>query len=379
MKRKLAALALVLLLWGGAAGCGPRQAPGRGEEEAAPASAASAAQEEETPPAEGEPSPAEQVPREEAPGEESAPEEERQADPAAVQEPQAAPGFVKVQVGTVDLAYGAFALDGEGRLYFCPIQEEGDPFLVAEGVEDFCYTPREFFLLDREGRLLATDDLGYRQGCTFEEVVQVPQGEEGVAAANTTVLLAGGDLLTCQSGTGSWNRLEANAQTVAAGYWGMAILDREGQLWFLDRSTQELELVADGVIDCAYSDWSKTSYHNDLWYVTSDQILHREDRLGTEDRGEDYWYPRRARAVDASNGYYLAQLEDGSYLWGYGSQEGAVPVPVTGGEGSLLWLYYAILDGEGALHVGRVPPLQGDIYHAGMEPLADRIIPHPAA
>ena len=36
MKRKLAALALVLLLWGGAAGCGPRQAPGRGEEEAAP-------------------------------------------------------------------------------------------------------------------------------------------------------------------------------------------------------------------------------------------------------------------------------------------------------------------------------------------------------
>ena len=153
----------------------------------------------------------------------------------------------------------------------------------------------------------------------------------------------------------------------------------EGQLWFLDRSAQELELVADGVIDCAYSDWSKTSYHNDLWYITSDQTLHREDRLGTEDRGEDYWYPRRARAIDASNGYYLAQLEDGSYLWGYGSQEGAVPIPVTGGEGSLLWLYYAILDGEGALHVGRVPPIQGDAYHAGMEPLADRIIPHPAA
>ena len=62
---------------------------------------------------------------------------------------------------------------------------------------------------------------------------------------------------------------------MAAGYWGMAILDREGQLWFLDRSTQELELVADGVIDCAYSDCSKTSYHNDLWYVTSDQTLHR--------------------------------------------------------------------------------------------------------
>lgn len=259
--------------------------------------------------------------------------------------------FTKIQVGVdVGSSYGVFALDSAGQLTF--FREDGSQAPVSAGVRDFSATESALYLLKADGNLYTTGETGWQEGGELEALPAM--GRELAGVSDSMALLADRTVASYRQ-EGGWLSVPglAGVQKLDADYFGAALLDGEGALWYLDREGMALQKVADGVVDCSYTDRSKVYYADDLWYVTQDGALCRWSPQGQA--GEDEGLPTGIISVAAYQGSYLALGEDGSYLLGSLESPGqATPTGIGGTQADLFGGRYAILDGEGEIRFGRV-------------------------
>lgn len=278
-------------------------------------------------------------------------EQEAAPAPESQPEPSASAQFTKVEVG-VDgtFAYGVFALDSKGDLYFYTGNAEGT--LVASQVQDFSVTASGFYLLQENGDLYFSETGSY-QGS--QSLALLYRDSSARRVSDSVLTLADGSLLSYNGETGGWDPVDVEAVQVDAGYFGAAVIDANGVLWRLDRETGTLTQIAEDVIHCSYADRSKVYSSDDLWYVTADNTLHLHQ---TQPQEETAAFPEEVSAVSGCYGQYLAVLTDGSTL--YGSLDAA---PADAGVQSravdLFGTYCAILDGSGEIRFGTLQPGRG--------------------
>ncbi len=247
--------------------------------------------------------------------------------------------FVEAEVGLMGDEVGVYALDSQGELYFCG--EDGDMEVLAEGIRDFSEADSRLYLLTEEGKLLCRDWMdGGKESLLYEN-------EEAVALSDTVLILSDSNLLHYHFDSDSWNKLEQKGDMVEADYWGAAILDGEGTLWYLDRLTEDVEKIAEDVIYCSYSHRNKVYLSDDLWYITADHKLYRRSGVGPYTL-EEVEAPADLQSVTAHMGQALLGLEDGRYRSGDGSWETdpqCLFADLSGGS-------YAVIDKNGRIHFG---------------------------
>jgi hypothetical protein len=253
--------------------------------------------------------------------------------------------FEKIEVGTnVDFEYGVFALDNENQLYFGT--SNGTMALVDTDVKDFSYTNSGLYVLKENGDVLFTNAAGYQEGQPLTVFYQNSGAEQ---ISDTVLTLSDGSVLSYDSENGSWEPVDVMASSVDADYFGAAIIDTDGILWYLNRETEELTRVAESVIDCSYADRNKVYYSDDLWYITEDKVLHLYQTQ--PDANSNFSLPNNVATVSGYRGQYLITQTDSSTLLG-SLTTAPTDASIKSRMVDLFGTYYAILDEDGDIHFG---------------------------
>lgn len=250
------------------------------------------------------------------------------------------PYFIKAQIGDIYV----YALDNLGVLYRYNIFEAStEPIL--ENISDFS--------VDLSGNLFALQNDGSMQEYPYSNQVSGCHTicSDAVAISNSVLILKDGSLLHHHFDYDSWNEINLKAKQVSADFFQAAIIDLDNTLWNYDRSTEQLTKIAENVIDCDYYHFNKNHYSTDLWYITKDGSLHLIEE-NKQNREENAAIPSTAISVAASNGYYLAQQEDSTYIYGhYMSEKPKKKINIEGIYADITDSTFAIIDKQKQLHL----------------------------
>ena len=269
------------------------------------------------------------------------------------------PYFTKIEVGGMgEIGCGVFALDSAGELYVC--SETGTIEVIESQVKDFSYSSEYLYILKENGDLLSSGDQYWRD----KELILCYSDKEIESISNSVMILSDQGVLHYHFNTDSWNPVDISALKMDAGAAGAAIIDTDHTLWYLDRSTEELQKIADDVIDCSFSYINKTHYSTDIWYVTEDHTMHLHQTLlspppaFTDEELEDS-FPTDVVEITAYLGTYLAKSTDGTYLTGSSALPSPVrTVEIAGQDADVYGGYYAILGQDGNIYFGEIPLAQ---------------------
>ena len=271
------------------------------------------------------------------------------------------PYFTKIEVGLINEGNGecgVFALDSAGELYFC--SETGTIEVIESQVKDFSYSSEYLYILKENGDLLSSGDQYWRD----KELILCYSDKEIESISNSVMILSDQGVLHYHFNTDSWNPVDISALKMDAGAAGAAIIDTDHTLWYLDRSTEELQKIADDVIDCSFSYINKVHYSTDIWYVTEDHTMHLHQTLlspppaFTDEELEDS-FPTDVVEITAYLGTYLAKSTDGTYLTGSSALPSPVrTVEIAGQDADVYGGYYAILGQDGNIYFGEIPLAQ---------------------
>ncbi len=168
---------------------------------------------------------------------------------------------------------------------------------------------------------------------------------------------------------GEFHSLDIKAQKlISTGSSGLIILDNVGTLWAYSYKTGTYREVGTDVVDFDFFRGAVTHY-GEIWYVTSDGKLGLDHYYQEDDypfRSPNITYP--IKKIYADLDMYLAQLEDGTYMFGLyeNGDYTETHIPIQGihadivAEVHTLKYYYVITDTEGVVHFFYVDNYAGD-------------------
>lgn len=263
--------------------------------------------------------------------------------------------FKKIKVGVnADFEYGVFAQDVENQLYFGTSNDTME--LIDTEVKDFSYTVSGLYVLKENGNILCAETDEYREGQPFSVFYQ---NSNATQISDTVLTLLDGSVLVYNTENSSWEQVDVTASMVDADYFGAAIIDTDGVLWYLNRRTSELSKISENVVDCSYKDRNKVYYSDDLWYLTEDKVLHLYQIYQTDpDKDVNFIFPDNITAVSGCRGQYIASQTNGTTLYGDLTTNSS-EVNIKSQELDLFGTYYAILDKDGTIHLGTLQFDQG--------------------
>ncbi len=304
--------------------------------------------------------------------------------------------FVKAEVS--QRGDGAYVLDSQGNMYFYD-SSRGTLEPYCEGVvRDFsCQSDAYFnYVLKDNGEIepFFTQDLG-------QEKPQPPIAEEAEnISGSVVVLLDDGSVLRYDkfdSEQKDWEDLGITAKKIKANTLGLVYLKDDGSLWYCNFSEsdekfdfEEKVKIADNVKDFDYSGYTKT-HDPVVLYITEDNHIHIFETLITPRCALDIDYVEKilgsveAMSVSCIRSYYLIQLMDGTYMYGYMSSDidgedeyNQQVIDIKGVYGDVVDYYYAIIDEDGNLNYGTVA-YPGNEYdqRPAHEEIENVVIAHP--
>ena len=255
-----------------------------------------------------------------------------------------------------EIGCGVFALDSTGELYYC--SKTGTIEVIESQVKDFSYSSDYLYVLKENGDLLSPEH-------PYQEEIELLlrySDKEIESISNSVMILSDQSVLHYHFNTDSWNPVDISALKMDAETAGAAIIDTDHTLWYLDRTTEELQKIADDVIDCSFAYMNKAHYSTDLWYVTEDHTMHLHQTLlspppAIDDEELEDSFPTDVVEITAYLGRYLAKSTDGTYLTGNSE---LLPSPVraveiAGQDADVYGKYYAILGQDGNIYFGEIP------------------------